>query len=270
MFLSDFHLHSTFSDGKLSIPEIVDLYGARGFGAIAITDHLCEDETLIGKAAAYLGRTLTPATFPIYQEILKSEANRAWRKYRMLVLPGFELTRNSISNHRSAHVLAIGCEDWISASLPIEEQCAAIHHQGGLAVAAHPVPTGEMEKQTLYLWKRREELSKHFDAWEVASGRKLFSEVLESGLPMLANSDLHRREQFESWKTLLYCEKDKDAIREAVRTQNIRLKYVLDTGGEDEPVSEFTDERLMDRLYGGLDLRFRRPAFGSGAFPLPL
>lgn len=262
MLLTDFHIHSTFSDGKLSIPEIVDLYGSRGFGAISITDHLCEDATIIGRAAAYLGRTLTPATFPIYQEILKSEANRSWRKYRMLLLPGFELTRNSISNHRSAHVLAINCADWISASDSIENQCAAIHHQGGLAIAAHPVPTGKFEKQTLYLWSKREEYSKHFDAWEVAAGRRLFPEVQESGLPMLANSDMHRRDQFESWKTILYCEKDVDAIKLAIRLQNIRLKYVTETGDENEP--------LLDRLTDGLGLSKSHPRHRRAYLPLPL
>src|SRR5690349_3064757 len=98
MILADLHIHSTFSDGKLTIPELVDFYGRRGFGAIAITDHLCETQTVIGKAARYLGRTLTPATFPFYRELLKSEAARAWDRYRMVVIPGVELTKNSILN----------------------------------------------------------------------------------------------------------------------------------------------------------------------------
>lgn len=105
MFLADFHIHSTFSDGKLAIPEIVDLYGSLGFGAIAITDHLCENATLIGKASAYLRCTLTEASFPLYRELLKTEAERAWDQYRMVVIPGVELTKNSVSNHRSVQIL---------------------------------------------------------------------------------------------------------------------------------------------------------------------
>src|SRR6476619_571527 len=97
MFLADLHIHSTFSDGKLSIPELVDFYGKRGFGAIAITDHLCETRSLIGKAAVYLEQTLTPASFPIYLEILRSEAKRAREQYGLIVIPGFELTKNSVS-----------------------------------------------------------------------------------------------------------------------------------------------------------------------------
>ena len=115
MMLADFHVHSTFSDGKMTIPAVIDLYGQRGFGAIAITDHVGESQTVIGKAAGHLGLCLTPATFPLYLEILKSEAERAWKQYKMVVIPGVELSKNSISNHRSAHILALGIEEFISA-----------------------------------------------------------------------------------------------------------------------------------------------------------
>ena len=42
MLLCDFHIHSNYSDGKLSVPEIVDFYGERGFDCICITDHLAD------------------------------------------------------------------------------------------------------------------------------------------------------------------------------------------------------------------------------------
>ncbi len=200
--LADLHLHSTFSDGKLTIPEIVDLFGKRGFGAIAITDHLCESATFLGKAAGYLNQTLTPETFPRYQAILKSEAERARREYGMLLIPGFELTKNTILNHRSAHILALGVTSFIDANLGIEEICAEIRKQGGLSVAAHPVSTRRLEKQTYFLWDRRDQFRETFDAWEVASGRHFFDEVAESGLRLIANSDMHRPEQMESWKTV--------------------------------------------------------------------
>jgi hypothetical protein len=230
--LTDLHIHSTFSDGRLTIPEIVDLYGGRGFAAIAITDHLCETQSFLGRAARHLDRTLTPATFPIYREILAREAERAAREYGMLVVPGFELTKNTVSNRRSAHVLALGVDEWISADLSIEEICARIRRQGGLAIAAHPVSTRKFEKQTHYLWNRRREFAAHFDAWEVASGRKIFPEVLESGLPMIANSDLHRAEQLESWKTVFRAARGNadlritfDEIRAGLSAQDLEFHY---------------------------------------------
>jgi hypothetical protein len=232
--LTDLHLHSNFSDGKLTVREIVDLFGKRGFGAIAITDHLCESATWLGRAATYLGHTLTPESFPIYQETLREEAARAEREYGMLVIPGFELTRNTVRNHRSAHVLALGVTEWIDASQPIEAICDEIHGLGGLAIAAHPVSTRVFEKQTYALWNRRKEFAPYFDAWEVASGKKIFEEVYASGLPMIANSDMHRPEQIESWKTLFHVESEEPGrplaitfseLAEGVRTQNLEFTY---------------------------------------------
>ena len=223
--MGDLHMHSTFSDGKLTIPELVDLFGSRGFGVIAITDHLCEDASTIGIAARYLGRTLTPATFPLYVEILKSEAERAWSQYRMVVLPGFELTKNSVSNHRSAHMLGIGVSEFIRADLDPVVQARAIRAQGALAIAAHPVHTRKSEKQTYHLWDRREELSQELDAWEVASGPYIFDEVFRSGLPMVASGDLHYREQLSSWKTVFECERHPEAILDAIRKQDLSFRF---------------------------------------------
>jgi predicted metal-dependent phosphoesterase TrpH len=141
MFLCDFHIHSTFSDGKLSIPEIVDFYGVRGFGAIAITDHLCETTTMVGRIARCIGYTLTPATFPLYMEIIKSESRRAWNKYNMIVIPGVELSKNTISSNSSAHIIGLGINAFIHAHQDVVTLARLIRKQGGLAIAAHPTST---------------------------------------------------------------------------------------------------------------------------------
>lgn len=227
MILADFHIHSTWSDGKLSIPELVDLYGRQGFGAIAVTDHVCESKTFLGRAAQYLGHTLTPQTFHLYAAELERERERAWDQYRMRLLSGFEYSKKTVRNSRSAHILAVGVTPWEMADLEVEELSAGIRDRGGLAVAAHPVSTRKWEKQTYYLWDRREQLAKHFDAWEVASGPHLFKEVLGSGLPILANSDLHHPRQLESWKTVLDCENHPEAILQAIRQQRVSFKFFV-------------------------------------------
>ena len=33
------HTHTTFSDGKYTVPEVVDIYQRNGYDFIAITDH---------------------------------------------------------------------------------------------------------------------------------------------------------------------------------------------------------------------------------------
>jgi predicted metal-dependent phosphoesterase TrpH len=254
MFLADLHMHSTFSDGKLTIPQLVDLYGSQGFGAIAITDHLCEDSTLIGKAAGYLKCTLTRATWPLYVEILKSEAERAWRQYRMVVIPGFELTKNSASNHRSAHILALGVSEFMSANEDVRDLARKVRAQGALAIAAHPVSTRKVEKQTYMLWDRREELRHEFDAWEVASGPYIFEEVRESGFPVIATSDMHVPSQMTSWKTVFECERGQEAIMDAIRRQHLDYVFYKDPVSDHQRGVLENDHDLIDVHSMGLGL----------------
>lgn len=239
--LCDFHIHSRFSDGKLTIPELVDMYGQRGFGAIAITDHLCEEKSFLGRAARFLQRTLTRQTFPLYLETLRRERERAWREYRMLLIPGFELTKNAVAHKRSAHIVVLGVEEWIEADQPIHRLLEQVRQARGLSIAAHPVNTGYREAQTYYLWDRREELRHSFDAWEVASGSRLFDEVLHSGLPLIANSDLHHPRQISSWKTVLNCERSVEAVFQAVRRQEVEFQYYQD------PVASYLTHPLASR-----------------------
>ncbi len=232
MILADLHVHSTFSDGQMTISELVEFYGSRGFGCIAITDHICEQKSLFGFAAGALKYTLTKETFPKYLETINEQAARAWSLYKMHVIPGFELSKNSWSNQRSAHVLGIGVTEWLPAELDILDMSRELRSQGALAIAAHPVHTGLFEPQTLHLWNRREELKDSFDAWEVASGRKFFDQVYESGLPLLATSDLHRASQISSWKTLLRVrkgERSTSAVLDAVREQKVEFGYWNDS-----------------------------------------
>lgn len=228
MFLGDFHIHTNKSDGKLSLQEVVDLYGARGFGAIAITDHLCESRTMLGQASRFLGCSLNEKNFSTYIAEIEEEAERAWYQYKMLVMPGFEVTLNTINNHRSAHILALGLKEYVNPNQDIVSICRDIKSKGALAIAAHPVSTRRFEKQTYHLWDRRHELAQEFDAWEVASGPHLFPEVLQSGLPMIANSDLHVSKQMTSWKNLLHCEKNPEAILQAIRTQDMQFHFYRD------------------------------------------
>ena len=225
MLLCDFHIHTNFSDGQMSLSEVVDFYGQRGFDAIAVTDHVCDHSSFLGSAAHFLSKTVTENQFASYLEALEREAHRAWKDYRMVLLPGFELTKNSLSNHRSAHILGIGIHEYINPRQDALNLICAIKDQGGLAIAAHPVDTRMKEPQTYHLWNRREELRNHFDAWEVASGPHFFDEVEREGLPLIASSDLHVPRHIHGWKTLVHAEKHPVAIMDAIRKQQVRFYF---------------------------------------------
>ena len=53
--LCDFHVHTRWSDGRLSLREVIDLYGkTRRFDVIAITDHILMERDLLVRAARFV------------------------------------------------------------------------------------------------------------------------------------------------------------------------------------------------------------------------
>ena len=57
--LCDFHVHTRWSDGRLTLRQVIDLYGQTGkFDVIAITDHILMRKDVIARLgrAATLGR----------------------------------------------------------------------------------------------------------------------------------------------------------------------------------------------------------------------
>src|SRR5688572_6353206 len=138
MLLADFHIHTTWSDGKLSIPEVVDLFGRSGHDVIAITDHVVNSDTWIGKATHRFGLTVTAANFDEYRDEIEREKRRALDLYGMVVIAGFELTQNCVTRNASAHVLALGVDEFISADGTVEEMLARAQEKSSVVVACHP------------------------------------------------------------------------------------------------------------------------------------
>ncbi len=225
MFLCDFHMHSVNSDGRLSVAQLVDYYGQRGFGAIAVTDHLCETQTFLGQSAHFLQKTVLRNQFSRYLNEIQIEAERARRLYNMLLIPGIEFTKNSFSHKDSAHIVGLGVNEFIDPDDSVDTIIERVHQQGGLAIAAHPVSTRKIEPQTYHLWYNRDRLSTKIDAWEVASGAHMFPEVFESGLPMIANSDLHHPRQMSSWKTVMQGPRTWDNVYQSIKHQDLNFTY---------------------------------------------
>ncbi len=108
------------------------------------------------------------------------------------------------------------------------ETIAQIHAQGGLAVASHPhIMKSEWGKNTLYLWENHEKFAPLIDAWEIANRNNIFDCVGMKRLPFLANSDFHKPKHIYSWKTLLYCEKERGGHQGMHPPERARLHHPL-------------------------------------------
>ncbi len=218
MLLCDFHIHSNYSDGKLAVPDIVDLYGEHGFDCICITDHLADPSRLLGKLAELANCTLGREQVQEYFAVIERERHRAWRRYKMLVMTGIEFNKDGYTRKSSAHLLGVDLKSPIDASLDIPKIIEKIHEQGGLAIASHPhIMKSEWGKNTLYLWENQDIFAPLLDAWEIANRNNIFNDIGLKRLPFIANSDFHKPKHIYSWKTLIHCEKDPEAIKDCIR-----------------------------------------------------
>src|SRR5262249_6720425 len=107
---ADLHMHSTFSDGYQTVGDILThVERATDLDVIAITDHDCIDGALVP-------RDLIAREQRLIQVIVGAEISTA-----------------------DGHLLALNIEHVIPAGLSMDETIIAVHEQGGVAVAAHPL-----------------------------------------------------------------------------------------------------------------------------------
>jgi 3',5'-nucleoside bisphosphate phosphatase len=236
--LCDFHVHTRWSDGTLSIREVIDLYGQTGkFDVIAITDHILMKKDLLARVGrlATLGRRsfgVREEEFEAYLADIHAAAQWAMKTYGLLVIPGAEITQNHLSGRKNSHVIALGIQRYISADQKADAILREIRRQGALSIACHPHhrTTRRLEINTCYLWDHRKELADLVDVWEAANRDDLFSVTSLKHYPYVANSDFHKPKHLYSWKTLLRCEKSWPAIKQALRS-NVDVALTLFRNG---------------------------------------
>jgi len=236
--LCDFHVHTTWSDGRLTIREVVDLYGRTGhFDVIAITDHILMKRDLLARAGklASLGLwqfSVTEDRFEAYLADIAREAERARQLYDLLVIPGAEITQNHIRSHKNSHIVALDLKSYISADQTADEILKEIRRQGAVSIACHPHhrTTRRIEVGTCYLWEHRKRVAELVDVWEAANRDDLFSVTSLKHYPYVANSDFHKAKHLYSWKTLLRCEKNWPSIARALRA-NVDVALTLYRNG---------------------------------------
>ena len=236
--LCDFHVHTRWSDGRLSVREVIDLYGKTGhFDVMAITDHILMKRDLlarVGRLASlgYRQFSVTEPRFESYLDEISSEAVRAKRLYGMLVIPGAEITQNHIRSKKNSHIVALNLRQYISADQSADDILKQIRLQGALSIACHPHhrTTRRVEIGTCYLWDHRKRVAELVDVWEAANRDDLFSVTSLKHYPYVANSDFHKPKHLYSWKTLVRCEKNWESIARTLRS-NVDVALTLYRNG---------------------------------------
>ena len=104
---ADLHIHTTASDGAATVPELLEhVARTTDLRVIAITDH----DSIAGA----------------------KEAARLARQFGVDVIMGEEVST------ADGHLLALFIDTFLPQQRPAAETIAAIHAQGGLAIAPHP------------------------------------------------------------------------------------------------------------------------------------
>jgi len=212
--LCELHAHTRWSDGALTVGELVDLYGRSGFDVLCVTDHVNRSDDPWLPADAPL-RGIHRWNHDDYLAELDAQAERARREYDLLLVPGLELTFNDLDPFLAAHSVAVGCRAFVSVDDGIDAALVEARGEGAALLAAHPYRTrrGPVPSRVTLRWSRDwRRLRPLVDRWELFNRYDLFCWVAERGLPAVASGDFHRAEHLFGWKTLLPCAKDVSAV----------------------------------------------------------
>ncbi len=257
--LADLHIHSTFSDGLLPMEEIVQLYGQSGFDVIAITDHLFDTESQRSLEIHAEGKSVK--NIKDYFAKIEEVARWAKKNYDMLVIPGLEVCNLP----RDYHILGIDLTEAVNPNQDVNKVLEEIHRQGGLAIASHPhlklsfFLQGDqvsIKRHPLHLWKFRDRYAGKIDAWEIANRDDLFEMVSLEGFPYVANSDFHEPHHLTSWKSMIYAEKEKEAIKKAIKRKKVAIRFYGDPGANRSldqiipAISKAPQEEVMTQIDG--------------------
>ena len=220
--LCELHAHSTWSDGALTIPELVDLYGSSGFDVLCVTDHAnrSDDPWLTPRERRLLG--VNERSLAAYLAQIDCEAERAREQYGLLLMPGVELSYNDVDPLLAAHAVAVGLRSCVSLDGGIDEAIRIAREEGAAIIAAHPYRPGTgpvHPRTTQYLAANWERLAPLVDRWELWNREAPFPWVADAGLPAVASGDFHRPEHLWGWKTLLPCSREERAVVGALRSQ---------------------------------------------------
>jgi hypothetical protein len=209
--LCELHAHSRWSDGDLELADVVDLYGRAGFDVLCITDHVVRDG----------GGMVTTAVHTEYLAEIRRQAERAWRRHGLLVLPGLELTWDDADSEQAAHAVAVGLDRFVGLENGLDAAVETARDHGAAIIAAHPhgARPDSNPGRTTQRWWHDPAVRSLAHRFELINRTQVFDWVAEAGLPAVANGDFHQPGHLATWKTVLPVEPDADAVVAYLRSQ---------------------------------------------------
>jgi predicted metal-dependent phosphoesterase TrpH len=210
--LCELHAHTTWSDGTLSVPELVDLYGRTGFDVLAVTDHVLPEPG---------ARSVHDGNFDVYLAEIEEEAERAWWSYGMLVLPGLELTDEHPRPELAAHVVAVGARRFVGLQDGLDSALDRAREDGALLIGAHPYPleaAAASARGTARLAADPDWAREAVHRLELVNRHDFFHWVARGLLPAVATGDFHHVEHLWTWKTVVCAERRVEPLLEQLRS----------------------------------------------------
>jgi PHP domain-containing protein len=212
--LVELHAHTTWSDGQLTMRELVDLHGRCGFDVLCVTDHVVRADDPWRHTWGDEAHAVAADGFDAYLGEIEREAARARSRYGLLLLPGLELTFNDLDPTRAAHAVAVGLRTFVPVDDGIAGAIETATAAGAAIIAAHPFPSepGLAGSRLTQRFARDAVLRGLVHRFELFNRSTLFGWVAEARLPAVACGDVHEPAHLDGWKTLLPCERDEEAI----------------------------------------------------------
>jgi predicted metal-dependent phosphoesterase TrpH len=185
---ADFHAHTRFSDGFLSPFDLVLQAERRGLDVLAITEHNITFPAFLGR---WFSRRVGGPT----------------------ILIGEEVTT------RRFHLHGVGLTERVDASAPLPDILAAIHRQGAVAIAAHPVGRFSAAYEDVMGSLDGAEVmhplafGQRGSSWRWPEMRDFYERALASGhrLTAIGSSDYHFFSTLGVCRTLLFARDDSEA-----------------------------------------------------------
>jgi hypothetical protein len=212
--LCELHSHTRWSDGVLSMEELVDLYGRNQFDVLCITDHVLRPDDPHGPM-------VDERNHAAYLEEVRANAERAAEVYGMIVIPGLELTYGDADPDVAAHAVAIGLERPVGLGDGLESALREARGMGAALIAAHPhgsegdpIPLRTTRRFSRDLGTLRPLV----DRFELINRWDVYGWVAAERLPAVASGDFHQPEHLWTWKTLIPCDRDPAAVVDHLRS----------------------------------------------------